>query len=84
MSELMGATVKGPGLKPAESMGVIRGAEAPRSLREAIECVPQRLKPDSLGYACGTAEAVPLSKTRTFRGEPSPRWRFKSFSSPWP
>ncbi|MGA2439296.1 MAG: hypothetical protein ABSF57_12410, partial [Acidobacteriaceae bacterium] len=65
MSELMGATVKGPGLKPAESMGVIRGAEAPRSLREAIECVPQRLKPDSLGYACGTAEAVPLSKTTT-------------------
>ena len=62
--------MEGPGLKPAGSMGVIRGAEAPRSLREAIECVPQRLKPDSLGYACGTAEAVPLSKTVEMGADP--------------
>ena len=34
MSELMVATVEGPGPKPAESVDALRGAEAPRSLRE--------------------------------------------------
>ena len=34
MREQMAATVEGPGLKPTESIGALRGAEAPRSLRE--------------------------------------------------
>ncbi len=63
MSELMVATVEGPGLKPAESVDALRGAEAPRSLREATACVPRRLKPGSSSGGYGTAEAVPLSKT---------------------
>ena len=63
MSEWMGATMEGPGLKPTESIGALRGAEAPRSLRETTECVPQGLKPSSSGGLYGTAEAVPLSKT---------------------
>ena len=63
MSELIVATVEGPGLKPIESIGAIRWAEAPRSLREAKGGVPQRLKPESGLGGYGTAEAVPLSKT---------------------
>ena len=71
MSELMVATVEGPGLKPTESIGAIRGAEAPRSLRETtarttteiLDCEQSRMTNVEVGAGDGES-IVPGAKAQ--------------------